>query len=63
LEFRRSNSLQLGALEPTHGSFAPTDRFRAAVQEAKIGPDHDIPHISAPVVLKYLTNLKLLGLL
>ena len=48
---------------PINGSIAPTDRFRAAVQEAKIGPDKDIPHISAPVIVKYVTDLKLLGLL
>ncbi len=49
--------------QPMHGSLAPTDRFRAAVQEAKIGPDKDIPHISAPIIVKYVTNLQLLGLL
>ncbi|OBG78175.1 MULTISPECIES: non-ribosomal peptide synthetase [unclassified Mycobacterium] len=49
--------------EPAHGSFAPTDRFRAAVQEAKLGPDNDIPHITAPVIVKYVTDLQLLGLL
>ena len=52
--------------EPSRGSFAPTDRFRAAVQEAKIGPDKDIPdipHVSAPIIIKYVTDLKLLGLL
>jgi fatty acid CoA ligase FadD9 len=48
---------------PINGSIAPTDRFRAAVQEAKIGPDKDIPHISAPVIVKYVTDLELLGLL
>ncbi|MCV7228755.1 carboxylic acid reductase [Mycolicibacterium komossense] len=48
---------------PMLGSIAPTDRFRAAVQEAKIGPDKDIPHITAPVIVKYITNLELLGLL
>ena len=42
---------------------APTDRFRAAVQEAKIGPDNDIPHVSAPIMIKYVTELQLLGLL
>jgi thioester reductase-like protein len=47
----------------THGSYGPTERFRAAVQEAKIGPDQDIPHISAPIILKYLTDLQILGLL
>jgi fatty acid CoA ligase FadD9 len=49
--------------KPLRGSFAPTDRFRAAVQEAKIGPDKDIPHVSAPVIVKYITDLQLLGLL
>jgi fatty acid CoA ligase FadD9 len=48
---------------PFNGSIAPTDRFRAAVQEAKIGPDKDIPHISAPVIVKYISDLELLGLL
>ncbi|MGV0742474.1 carboxylic acid reductase [Mycolicibacterium sp. XJ870] len=52
--------------QPSHpmlGAGAPTDRFRAAVQEAKIGPDKDIPHITAPVIVKYITNLQQLGLL
>jgi fatty acid CoA ligase FadD9 len=49
--------------KPLRGSMAPTDRFRAAVQEAKIGPDKDIPHVTAPIIVKYLTNLRLLGLL
>jgi fatty acid CoA ligase FadD9 len=48
---------------PIRGSVAPTDRFRAAVQDAKIGPDKDIPHVTREVVLKYVTDLKLLGLL
>ena len=54
---------QLQAPEPANGSFAPTDRFRAAVQEAKIGAGNDIPHISPPVIVKYVTDLQLLGLL
>jgi fatty acid CoA ligase FadD9 len=49
--------------KPIRGSMAPTDRFRAAVQEAKIGPDKDIPHVCAPVIVKYATDLQLLGLL
>jgi amino acid adenylation domain-containing protein/thioester reductase-like protein/non-ribosomal peptide synthase protein (TIGR01720 family) len=60
------NSKQFQPPEPTRGSFAPTDRFRAAVQEAKIGPDKDIPdipHVSAPIIIKYVTDLQLLGLL
>ncbi|MDT4999009.1 MAG: fatty acid CoA ligase FadD9, partial [Mycobacterium sp.] len=48
---------------PFNGSIAPTDSFRAAVQEATIGPDKDIPHITAPVIVKYNTDLELLGLL
>jgi glycopeptidolipid biosynthesis protein len=49
--------------KPRRGSFAPTDRFRAAVQNAKIGPSNDIPHVSAPTILKYITELQMLGLL
>ena len=30
---------------------------------SKIGPDKDIPHVSAPVIVKYITDLQLLGLL
>ena len=48
---------------PLNGSMAPTDRFRTAVQEAKIGPDKDIPHVSQAVIVKYVTDLQLLGLL
>ncbi|GAA4290563.1 carboxylic acid reductase [Mycobacterium paraffinicum] len=49
--------------KPINGSMAPTDRFRAAVQEAKIGPDKDIPHVTAPIIVKYITDLQVLGLL
>jgi hypothetical protein len=56
------NSTSLQPAEPIRGSFAPTDRFRAAVQEAKIGPGNDIPHVSAPIIIKYVTDLQLLGL-
>ncbi|MBS1693053.1 MAG: carboxylic acid reductase [Actinobacteria bacterium] len=52
--------------QPIRGSIAPTDQFRTAVQEAKIGPDRenpDIPHVTAPVVVKYVTDLHQLGLL
>jgi amino acid adenylation domain-containing protein/thioester reductase-like protein len=55
------NSNDLQPAEPIRGSFAPTDRFGAAVQEAKIGPDNDIPHVSAPIIIKYVTDLQLLG--
>ena len=49
--------------KPIRGSMAPTDRFRAAVQAAKIGRDKDIPHVTPEVVVKYATDLELLGLL
>jgi fatty acid CoA ligase FadD9 len=49
--------------KPIRGSSAPTERFRSAVHKAKIGPDEDIPHISPPIVVKYITDLKKLGLL
>jgi fatty acid CoA ligase FadD9 len=42
---------------------ALTERFRAAVQDPKIGPDKDIPHVTAPIIIDYILNLKLLGLL
>ena len=48
---------------PVTGSLAPADHFRAAVQDNKIGPEKDIPHVSAAVIVKYITDLKLLGLL
>jgi fatty acid CoA ligase FadD9 len=49
--------------KPIRGSIAPADRFYAAVQDAKIGPDKDIPHVSASVIVKYVSDLRLLGLL
>jgi len=48
---------------PINGSMAPTERFRAAVQDAKVGPDKDIPHISPQIIAKYVSDLRLLGLL
>jgi fatty acid CoA ligase FadD9 len=49
--------------KPIRGAMAPAEQFRAAVQDAKIGPDKDIPHIAAPIIVNYITNLQLLGLL
>ncbi|WP_458317787.1 carboxylic acid reductase [Mycolicibacterium brisbanense] len=48
---------------PTLGAGALTDHFREAVQEAKIGPDKDIPHVTPAVIVQYITNLQQLGLL
>ncbi|MGN6337520.1 thioester reductase domain-containing protein, partial [Mycobacterium sp.] len=57
------NAGDLQPAEPMRGAVAPTERFRTAVQEAKIGPHGDIPHVSPPVIIKYVTDLQKLGLL
>jgi glycopeptidolipid biosynthesis protein len=57
------NSHYLQPADPICGSLAPTDRFRAAMREAKVGSHNDIPHVSAPIIIKYVTDLQLLGLL
>jgi fatty acid CoA ligase FadD9 len=49
--------------KPLRGALACAERFRAAVQEAKVGPDKDIPHVTAELIVKYMTDLQLLGLL
>jgi fatty acid CoA ligase FadD9 len=48
---------------PIRGSITPTDRFRTAVQDAKIGPAKNIPHVTQQVIVKYITDLQQLGLL
>ncbi|WP_420114396.1 SDR family oxidoreductase, partial [Pseudactinotalea sp.] len=48
---------------PMTGAEASTSRFRTAVQDAAIGPDHDIPHVTRGVITKYVTDLELLALL
>jgi fatty acid CoA ligase FadD9 len=49
--------------KPLRGAPAPTEVFHAAVREAKIGAGKDIPHLSAPLIDKYVTDLQYLGLL
>jgi fatty acid CoA ligase FadD9 len=49
--------------KPIRGSVAPAGRFRAAVDAAQIGSFGGIPHVTAPIIEKYITNLELLGLL
>jgi fatty acid CoA ligase FadD9 len=49
--------------QPLHGAGAPTDVFHAAVRAAKVGADKDIPHLSASLIDKYVTDLQQLGLL
>jgi fatty acid CoA ligase FadD9 len=49
--------------KPINGSMAPSDRFPAAVQDAKVGADNDLPHITPQIIAKYVSDLRLLGLL
>src|SRR5271156_2800673 len=49
--------------KPINGSMAPSDRFPAAVQDAKVGPDKGMPHITPQIIAKYVSDLRLLGLL
>jgi fatty acid CoA ligase FadD9 len=49
--------------KPIRGAAAPTEVFHAAVRADKIGPDEDIPHISAVLIDKYADDLHQLGLL
>ena len=42
---------------------ASTDVFRAAVRTARIGAAGDIPHIDQTLITKYVSDLRLLGLL
>jgi fatty acid CoA ligase FadD9 len=48
---------------PEHGPMAPVEVFRREVQDAKVGADGDIPHVTKPVIVKYADDLELLGLL
>jgi glycopeptidolipid biosynthesis protein len=57
-----TDSSDLQPSEPGR-SFASVDRFRAAVREAKLGLDSDIPHVSPSIIVKYVTDLQLRGLL
>ncbi len=44
--------------KPVCGAPAPTEAFRAAVRAAKVGPDQDIPHLSALLINKYVSDLR-----
>jgi fatty acid CoA ligase FadD9 len=48
---------------PVLGSLAPAGVFRDAVQANAIGADADIPHLSRPLIDKYVSDLTGLGLL
>jgi fatty acid CoA ligase FadD9 len=43
--------------EAVNGAGVPADHFQAAVQAAKIGPDKDIPHVTAELIRKYSADL------
>ena len=49
--------------EAVPGSALPAEHFRADVQAAEIGPDGDIPHLSAALIAKYIADLKRVRLL
>lgn len=49
--------------EPLQEGIAPAVEFRKAVQQAKIGTDNDIPHVSPELIVKYITDLHQLELL
>jgi fatty acid CoA ligase FadD9 len=48
---------------PLRGAPIPTEVFHTAVRAAKVGEDKDIPHLSAALIDKYVTDLRHLGLL
>ncbi|WP_081665285.1 carboxylic acid reductase [Mycobacterium sp. UM_CSW] len=50
-------------LPRARAAFGAADRFRKAVQDAKLGIDQDIPHVTAPIIVKYVADLNLLGML
>ncbi|MEV0637358.1 carboxylic acid reductase [Streptomyces sp. NPDC050619] len=49
-------------VEPLPGSAMPADRFQAAVREAGIGVDKDIPHLTRELIVKYPADLRQRGL-
>ncbi|MCW2653126.1 MAG: lgrD [Mycobacterium sp.] len=49
--------------KPIRGAAAPTEVFHGAVRAAKVGPDKDIPHLSAELIDKYVSDLRHLGLI
>ncbi|WP_125725906.1 hypothetical protein [Kibdelosporangium aridum] len=49
--------------DENNGLDIPTERFRAAVRKAGVGPDKDIPHITKELIGKYATDLAQLGLI
>lgn len=48
---------------PVRGSALPAKKFRTAVQQSKLGPHGDIPHLTPELIGKFVTDLRSLGLL
>jgi fatty acid CoA ligase FadD9 len=49
--------------EAIAGAPIPADRFRTAVQEARVGADHDIPHVTVTLIEKYAADIAALGMI
>ncbi|ORA64560.1 carboxylic acid reductase [Mycobacteroides franklinii] len=45
------------------GSALPTAEFSGAVREAKVGDSGEIPHVTKDLILKYASDISLLGLI
>ena len=39
-------------MPPIRDSVAPAERFRSAIQKAKVGPDNDIPQVTPQIIVK-----------
>jgi fatty acid CoA ligase FadD9 len=48
---------------PLHGALMPAEKFRAAVHSEMIGGNGEVPHLSRPLIEKYVADLHQLGLL
>ncbi|MEV5839447.1 carboxylic acid reductase [Nocardia sp. NPDC052112] len=48
---------------PIRGGAIPAEGFTAAVHAAKVGAEHDIPHLTPALIDKYVSDLRLRGLL
>ncbi|WP_399094934.1 carboxylic acid reductase [Streptomyces sp. BBFR2] len=48
---------------PTRSGTAPAPRFEKAVRKAGLGTEGNIPHLTPELIVKYLTDLRMLGLL
>jgi fatty acid CoA ligase FadD9 len=48
---------------PSEGVSMPAEKFRAAVQSARVGEAGDVPHLTESLIDKYVTDLRQLGLL